>query len=159
MTIVFSQYRAADSIEILVTINRSGGVIPAVEVSRHDETKEINSIKVEIIDNKPLYIPLGRTDQMYKIQFKTFTISDFNAWYSVLGNDVLKVISSSYAEFPVDSYWSVENISSSEVLGSASAYLSEEAVVSVPRGTQVIIMEYELQLSASLVDVIGRPRT
>jgi len=71
---------------------------------------------------------------------------------------VLKVIASNYAEFPIDSYWSVESISSSENIGSARAYMSDEVASIVPRGTQPIIMEYELELSESLSDALGRPR-
>ena len=159
MTLIFSQYRPTGTAEVLVTRNRYGNTLPNIEVGKHDENKEINSIKVEIIDNKPLYIPLGRTDQLYKIQFKTFTIRDFNPWYTVLGNDVLKVINSSYTEFPVGSYWSVESLTSSEVIGSAYACMSDETAAIIPRGTQPIIMEYELQVSQSLTDILGKPRT
>ena len=159
MPIIFSQYRVAGVEESLVSVNRTGLNLPTIKLARHDEKKEINSIKVEIIDNKPLFIPLGRSDQTYKVQFKTFTILDFNAWYTVLGNDVLKVIMSDYAEFPEDTYWVVESCSSSEVIGSAYACMSEESAAYTPRGTQPIIMEYELELSLSLTDAIGRPRT
>lgn len=159
MTLIFEQYRTAGTTEVLVTVNRAGNTLPDIKVSRHDETKEINSIKVEIIDNKPLYIPLGRTDQTYKVQFKTFNIRSFNVWYTVLGNDILKVITSTYPEFPVGSFWSVETFSSSEMPGSAYAYMSEESEVHTPRGDQTIIMEYELELSKSITDALGRPRT
>ena len=159
MTLIFEQYRATGTVEVLVTVNRQGNTLPNIEVSKHDESKEINSIKVEIIDNKPLYIPLGRTDQMYKVQFKTFKLVDFNVWYSVVGNDVLKVIDSTYAEFPIGSYWNVENISSTEDPGSPSAVMSSDVIGGITRGNQPIIMEYELQLSESLTDLLGRPRT
>jgi hypothetical protein len=159
MTLIFEQYRSAGTSEILVTTSRTGNTLPSIEVGRHDESKEINSIKVEIIDNKPLYIPLGRTDQVYKIQFKTFKLIDFNVWYTVIGNDVLKVINSSYAEFPIGSYWNVENISSTEDPGSPSAFMSNDVIGGITRGNQPIIMEYELQLSESFVDLLGRPRT
>ena len=159
MTLIFEQYRSAGTSEILVTTSRTGNTLPSIEVGRHDESKEINSIKVEIIDNKPLYIPLGRTDQVYKIQFKTFKLIDFNVWYTVIGNDVLKVINSSYAEFPVNSYWSVESITHSEFPGSPSAFMENDIIGNISRGNQPIIMEYELQLSESFVDLLGRPRT
>lgn len=159
MTLIFEQYRATGTAEVLVTVNRLGTTLPNIEVGKHDESKEINSIKVEIIDNKPLYIPLGRTDQMYKIQFKTFNLFNFNVWYTLVGNDVLKVLDSTYAEFPVGSYWSVENVSSSEDPGSPSAVMSDSPKGNITRGNQPIIMEYELQLSESLTDPLGRPRT
>jgi hypothetical protein len=152
MTLIFKQYRLFNTLEVPVTINRDGLNIPDISIYRHDETIEINSIKVEIIDNKPLYIPLGRTDLMYKIQFKTFNILDFNVWYTVLGNDVLNVIDSTYAEFPVDSYWNVESISSHELSGSAYS-ISD----STP-GVQSIIFDHELQLSQSLTDAVGNER-
>ena len=159
MTLIFEQYRATGTAEVLVTVNRQGNTLPNIEVSKHDESKEINSMKVEIIDNKPHYIPLGRTDQMYKVQFQTFKLVDFNVWYSVVGNDVLKVIDSTYAEFPIGSYWNVENISSTEDPGSPSAFMSNDVIGGITRGNQPIIMEYELQLSESLTDLLGRPRT
>ena len=158
MTLIFEQYRAANNAEVLITLNRQGNYLPDINVSKHDESKEINSIKVEIIDNKPLYIPLGRTDQTYKCQFKTFTILDFNIWYTVLGNDVLKVITSDYPEFPVGTYWAVENITSSEVPGSTYAVMSADAELTAVRGMQPIIMEYELELSKSITDILGKPR-
>lgn len=158
MPLIFSQYRTAGTVEAIVTRNRVGNTLPRIEVMRHDENKEINSIKVEIIDNKPLYIPLGRSGQTYKIQFKTFDIKKFNAWYTVLGNDVLEVIMSDYAEFPVDSFWVVESFTSAEVIGSAYACMSDETAAYVPRGTQPIIMEYELEVSQSITDALGRPR-
>lgn len=159
MTLIFKQYRIFGTAEVPVTINRAGENLPDISIARHDETKEINSIKVEIIDNKPLFIPLGRTGRTYKVQFKTFNIIDFNVWSTVLGNDILKVITSTYAEFPVGSYWNVETFSSSELPGSAYACMSDEANVSTPRGAQPIIMEYELEVSESTSNAIGSPRT
>lgn len=159
MTLVFSQFRSFNTIEVPVTVNRIGENLPNIEVGRHDESKEINSIKVEIIDNKPLYIPLGRSDHTCKLQFKTFTLFNFNVWYSVLGNDVLKVINSSYTEFPIGSYWNVESMTSTEVPGSPTAHMSEDSIGGISRGNQNIIMEYELQLSKSYTDALGRPRT
>lgn len=158
MTLIFEQYRTSGTSEVLVTVNRSNAMLPGMTVMKHDESKEINSIKVEIIDNKPLYIPLGRSDHIYKCQFKTFNIIQFNTWYSVLGNDILKVVISDYPEFPVGSYWSVESISSTEVPGSAYAVMSDEVAGIKQRGSQAIVMEYELELSRSTTDALGRPR-
>lgn len=159
MAIIFKQCRAGHKgDEIVVTTNRQGIHLPKISISRHDESVEINSIKVEIIDNKPLYIPLGKTEHTYKCQFKTFTILDFNAWYTVLGNDVLEVISSKYPEFPEGSYWNVENITSRELLGSAHAIISDDYEGPINPGEQIIIMEYELEVSKSETDFLGRPR-
>ena len=71
---------------------------------------------------------------------------------------MLKVITSDYPEFPVGSYWTVENITSSEVPGSTYAVMSAEAELTAVRGMQPIIMEYELEVSKSVTDVLGKPR-
>lgn len=162
MSLIFHHYRPSGSSEYPVTINRVDSnnkkvdgecYLFSIDPHRQEETIEINSVKVEIIDNKPLYIPLGCSILTYKIQFKTKTIAEFNMWYTLLGNDILKVILSDYDEFPINSYWNVETISHRELKG--SAYVKSETLV----GEQLIWFDYELEISKSIVDAKGIKRT
>lgn len=161
MPLTFRHYRPSSSSEYPVMINRvdvnnqpvtGEYYLFPVEAYRHKETCEINSVKVEIIDNKPLYIPLGKSSPTYKIQFKTRTISEFNMWYTVLGNDVLEVLISDYEEFPVTSFWNVETISHNELPG--SAFTKSDTLV----GKQLIWFDYELELSRSFTSAAGVDR-
>ena len=154
MPLVFSQLRMFNSLEVPVTVNRAGTLnLPEIEIKRNGGAQEINSIKVEIIDNKPLYIPLGKTGLTYKGQFALFNILDFHVWYTVLGNDVLKVEESTYDEFPVGTYWNVESFTHQEMPGSTYA----KSVHTTP-GEQFMNFECELELTKSLTDAVGRPR-
>jgi hypothetical protein len=154
MTLTFTHYRPSGNVEYLVNIGREvAGVMPAMQVQRHSEVTEINSVKVEIIDNKPLYIPLGRSDLEYKFQFRTFNIRDFSAWYTVVGNDILNVALSTYKEFPVGSYWNVENITERELPGSSFSISPGDV-----KGNQAIVYEFELEVSRSLKDAASKDR-
>ena len=161
MTLLFQHYRPAGSTEVPVDINRIDETLAAapgeyylytIEPHRHEETSEINSVKVEIIDNKPLFIPLGSSGPSYKIQFKTFEIRSYHTWYTVLGNDILKVLRSDYDEFPVGSYWNVDAISDQELPG--SSFTKSDTL----KGRQPIIFSFELQLSRSRTDAAGKTR-
>lgn len=161
MSLFFQHYRPAGTKEYPVNINRIDENLAAadgeyylytINPHRHEESSEINSVKVEIIDNKPLFIPLGSSGPSYKIQFRIFEIRAYHTWYTVLGNDVLKVLTSDYDEFPVGTYWNVDAISEQELPGSSFT----KSVTKV--GKQLIMFDFELQLSRSRTNAAGKAR-
>jgi hypothetical protein len=113
--------RFSDDDILDLTNSQQKSCLNSVSISSAKSDYKINDIRVAIMDNKPIVIPLGKTGPSYKVKFKMFYLYDFNAWYSILANDILLVLGSSLVEFEKDTYWDVDEITIDRGAGSASA--------------------------------------